>query len=176
METTGCRRRFLLFYFGEEFSEDDCSCMCDNCKTPKDKVKVTDEMKIALESLQILEENYKIKTLVDFVMGKQTKEMKDYRFNKREGFGKGKDKEEIFWHSVFRHAMLNELIRKDIETYGVLKMTKKGLAFLEKPFDIEIPINLDYDNQEVEYDGGGKNAVLDETLVKMLKDLHRRVA
>ena len=176
VETTGCRRRFLLFYFGEEFKEEDCNCMCDNCKTPKDKVKVTNEMKIALESLQILEENYKIKTLVDFVMGKQTKEMKDYRFNKRPGFGNGKDKEEIFWHSVFRHAMLNELIRKDIETYGVLKMTDKGLAFLNKPFDIEIPINLDYDNQEPDYEGGGRNAVLDEILVKMLKDLRRRVA
>ena len=176
VETTGCRRRFLLFYFGEEFNEEDCSCMCDNCKTPKEKVNVTEDMKKAVEGVVSLEENFKIKTLVDFIIGKQTKEMKDYRFNKRPLFGTGKDKDEIYWHSVFRHAMLNELIRKDIETYGVLKMTDKGRAFLKKTFDIEIPLNHDYDNQENEYDGGGRGAVLDEMLVKMLKDLRRRVA
>ena len=177
VETTGCRRRFLLFYFGEEFNEDDCSCMCDNCKNPKDKVNVTKEMKQALEGVVALEENYKIKTLVDFITGKQTKEMKDYRFDKKPLFGAGKEKDEIFWHSVFRHAMLNEMIRKDIETYGVLKMTKIGEAFLKKPYDVEIPINHDYDNQEVDLDASaGKSAVLDETLVKMLKDLRRQVA
>ncbi len=177
VETTGCRRRFLLFYFGEEYNDDKCGCMCDNCKNPKEKVNVKDEMTIALKSLQALEENYKIKTLVDFVMGKATKEMKDYRFDKKPDYGLGKDKEEIFWHSVFRHAMLNELIRKDIETYGVLKMTDKGLAFLKKPTAIEIPINHDFDNQEMDFDSSaGKSAVLDENLVKMLKDLRRQVA
>ena len=177
VETTGCRRRFLLFYFGEEFNEEDCSCMCDNCKNPKAKVNVTKEMKQALEAVIALEENYKIKTLVDFITGKQTKEMKDYRFDKKPLFGAGKEKDEIFWHSVFRHAMLNELIRKDIETYGVLKMTDIGQAFLKKPNDVEIPINHDYDSQEVDFDASaGKSAVLDETLVKMLKDLRRQVA
>ncbi len=177
VETTGCRRRFLLFYFGEDFDDDNCNCMCDNCKTPKERVNVTSEMKLALEGLQALEENYKIKTLVDFVMGRLTKEMKDYRFDKKPLFGVGKDKEEIFWHSVFRHAILNELIRKDIETYGVLKMTDKGLSFLKNPYDVEIPINHDFDNQEIDYDSSaGKSAVLDEMLVKMLKDLRRQVA
>jgi ATP-dependent DNA helicase RecQ len=177
VETTGCRRRFLLFYFGEEFNEDDCNCMCDNCKNPKGKVNVTKEMTQALESVKALEENYKIKALVDFISGKQTKEMKDYRFDKRPLFGAGKDKDDIFWHSVFRHAMLNELIRKDIETYGVLKMTESGEAFLKKPYDFEIPINHDFENQAVDFDAtAGKSAVLDEVLVKMLKDLRRQVA
>ncbi len=177
VETTGCRRRFLLFYFGEDFDDDGCNCMCDNCKTPKEKVTVTAEMKQALEAVQALEENYKIKTLVDFVMGRPTKEMKDYRFDKKPLFGVGKHKEEIFWHSVFRHAILNELIRKDIETYGVLKMTDKGLDFLKKLYDVKIPINHDYDSQETDYGSSmGKSAVLDEMLVKMLKDLRRQVA
>src|SRR5690606_26635090 len=87
VETTGCRRRFLLFYFGEEFNEDDCGCMCDNCKNPRAKVNVTNEMRQALEAVTALEENYKIKTLVDFITGKQTKEMKDYRFDKKPLFG-----------------------------------------------------------------------------------------
>ena len=177
VETTGCRRRFLLFYFGEEFNEEDCSCMCDNCKNPKTKVDVTQEIGQALQGVQALEENYKIKTLVDFIMGKQTKEMKDYRFNKRPLFGVGKDKDEIFWHSVYRHAMLNELIRKDIETYGVLKMTKNGEEYLKEPHKIEIPLNHDFDSKDVDFDSaGGKSAVLDTTLVKMLKDLRRQMA
>ncbi|HHM21550.1 MAG TPA: RecQ family ATP-dependent DNA helicase, partial [Bacteroidetes bacterium] len=176
VETTGCRRRFLLFYFGEEFNEENCNAMCDNCKTPKKKVKVTTEMKQALQAVKALEENFKIKTLVDFVTGKETKQMKDYRFNKKPLFGVGKGKEEIFWHSVFRHALLNDLLRKDIETYGVLKMTAKGEAFLKKPFEVEIPLNHNYDTQDSAYDFGSKSAVLDEVLVKMLKDLRRRVA
>lgn len=176
VETTGCRRRFLLFYFGEEFNEDDCKCMCDNCKNPKEKVNVTKEMKTAIDAVAILEENYKIKTLVDFVTGKLTKEMKDYRFNKREHFGAGKEKDDIFWHSVFRHGMLNELIRKDIETYGVLKITKKGHAFLKKQFDVQIPLNHDFDNAEPDFMGATKSAVLDQVLIKMLKDLRRKVA
>ncbi len=177
VETTGCRRRFLLFYFGEEFKEEECNCMCDNCKNPKDKVNVTKEVTQALQGVKALEENYKIKTLVDFITGKSTKEMKDYRFDKRPLFGVGKDKDDIFWHSVFRHAMINELIRKDIETYGVLKMTDLGEAFLKKPYDFEIPINHDFDNQAPDFDAAaGKSAVLDEVLVKMLKDLRRQVA
>lgn len=176
-ETTGCRRRFLLHYFGEEYDEKDCNCMCDNCKNPKKKVSVKVEMGHALNAILALEENYKMKTLVDFVLGHETKEMKDYRFNKKKLFGIGKGKEEVFWNSVFRHGMLNELIRKDIETYGVLKITEKGSAFLKKPHDVEIPINHDYDNQEVDYDAtSGRSAVLDETLVKLLKDLRRDVA
>ena len=176
VETTGCRRRFLLFYFGEEFNEEDCTCMCDNCKNPKEKVNVTKDMKIAIDGVAALEENYKIKTLVDFVTGKLTKEMKDYRFDKREFFGAGKEQEDIFWHSVYRHAMLNDLIRKDIETYGVLKITKKGHSFLKKPFDVEIPLNHDFDNQEPDFMGAAKSAVLDEVLVRMLKDLRKQVA
>lgn len=176
-ETTGCRRRFLLHYFGEEYDDSKCGCMCDNCKNPKKKESVKTETKQALEAILSLEENYKMKTLVDFVRGNQTKEMKDYRFNKKPDFGVGKDREEVFWNSVFRHAMLNELIRKDIETYGVLKITDKGREFLKKPFDVEIPINHDFDNQEVEFDASaGKSAVLDQTLVKLLKDLRRDVA
>ena len=177
VETTGCRRRFLLFYFGEEFEEERCGKMCDNCRHPKEKVDVTKEMQQALKAVAQLEENYKIKTLVDFVLGNETKEMKDYRFNQRPLFGIGKDKDEIFWNSVFRHAMINDLLRKDIETYGVLKLTDEGRAFIKKPGKIEIPLNVDYNNTNVDLDeSSGKTAVLDTTLMKLLKDLRKDVA
>ncbi len=177
VETTGCRRRFLLFYFGEEFDEKDCGCMCDNCRYPKEKVEVQTEMRQALMSVRDLDENFKIKELVDFVIGNETKEMKDYKFNKKELFGVGKEKDELFWNSVFRHALLNEFLRKDIETYGVLKLTENGREFIDDPFEIKVPLNHDYDNQEIDLDdSAGKATALDETLVKMLKDLRKEVA
>jgi ATP-dependent DNA helicase RecQ len=177
VETTGCRRRFLLFYFGEDFDEKDCGCMCDNCRYPKEKVEVQQEMQHALMAIRDLDENFKIKPLVDFVMGMETKEMKDYKFNKKPLFGVGKEKDENFWNSVYRHALINDFIRKDIETYGVLKLTENGREFIDDPFEVKIPLNLDYDNQEIDLDDtSGKAAALDETLVKMLKDLRREVA
>ena len=177
VETTGCRRRFLLFYFGEEFEEKDCGCMCDNCRYPKEKVEVQIEMQQALMGVKELDENFKIKQLVDFIMGNETKEMKDYRFNKKPHFGAGKEKDEIFWNSVYRHALINEFLRKDIETYGVLKLTDFGKEFIEDPFEVKIPLNHDYDSQEIDLDdSAGKAAALDETLVKLLKDLRREVA
>ncbi len=177
VETTGCRRRFLLYYFGEEFEEKDCGCMCDNCRFPKEKVEVQNEMQHALMAVQALEENFKIKPLVDFITGAETKEMKDYKFNKKPLFGVGKEKDEIFWNSIYRHALLNEFLRKDIETYGVLKLTSFGHEFIEDPFEVKIPLNQDYDNQEIDLEeSAGKVAALDETLVKLLKDLRRDVA
>ena len=177
VETTGCRRRFLLFYFGEEFEEKDCGCMCDNCRYPKEKVEVQLEMHQALMSVKELEENFKINTLVDFITGNETKEMKDYKFNKKPLFGAGKEKDELFWNSVYRHALITEFIRKDIETYGVLKLTPFGHEFIEDPFEVKIPLNQNYDSQEIDLDeASGRTAVLDETLVKMLKDLRREVA
>ncbi|MCF8280347.1 MAG: DNA helicase RecQ [Bacteroidales bacterium] len=177
VETTGCRRRFLLFYFGEEFEESSCGGMCDNCRYPKEKVEVQLEMQQALMAIKALEENYKINTILDFVLGNETKEMKDYKFNKKPLFGIGKEKGELFWNSVFRHALINEFVRKDIETYGVLKLTDFGIEFIEVPFEVKIPLNHDYDNNEVDLDDEmGKVAALDETLVKMLKELRREVA
>lgn len=176
-ETTGCRRKFLLHYFGEEFEESRCDSHCDNCHHPKEKVLVTDEMILALESVLQLEENYKIKTLVDFIVGNETKEMKDFRFTKRPHFGKGKGKDDTFWSSVLRHALLNDLIYKDIESYGLLKMTDKGRSFIAKPVPFEIPINHNYETIDADVDlSAGKSGVLDKVLVTLLKDLRRDVA
>jgi ATP-dependent DNA helicase RecQ len=177
VETTGCRRRFLLYYFGEEFEEHQCGGMCDNCRYPKEKVEVMMEMQQALMSVRDLDENFKIKPLVDFIMGHETKEMKDYKFNKKPLFGVGKEKDELFWNSIYRHAMINEFLRKDIETYGVLKLTQFGHEFIEDPFEVKIPLNQDYESNNLDLDDEvGKAAALDETLVKLLKELRREVA
>jgi len=177
-ETTSCRRRFLLHYFGEEYDEARCGKMCDNCRYPKERVEVKDEMTSALKSVLELEENYRIQTLINFVLGKNTKEIKDFRFNKKPSFGVGKEKDETFWSSVFRQALLNNLLRKDIETYGLLKMTPEGEKFLKKPHSIQIPIDHNFE-QEVEaevMESRGNSAVLDDTLMQMLRDLRRKEA
>jgi ATP-dependent DNA helicase RecQ len=176
-ETTGCRRRFLLHYFGEEYDEDRCNKMCDNCRHPKEKVEVQEEMKQALQSVDDLNENFKIKNLVDFVTGSPTKELKDFKFDKKQLFGIGKEKDETFWSSVFRHAVLNNFLRKDIESYGLLKMTEKGHQFIKNPASIQIPINHNYEIETADYESdSGKSAVLDEVLLKQLKDLRRSMA
>jgi ATP-dependent DNA helicase RecQ len=177
VETTSCRRRFLLHYFGEDFEEKDCGCMCDNCRYPREKVDARDEIRLALQAVLDLNENFKINTLVDFLLGHETKEMKDYKFNRKDRFGAGKDKDELFWNSVFRHALLNEFLRKDIESYGVLKLTDNGHEFIVDPFDIKIPLNQNYESSEMDLDeSAGKAAALDETLVQLLRDLRRDVA
>ncbi len=177
-ETTACRRKFLLHYFGEEYDDSQCNDMCDNCRHPKEKMDAKQEVQYALQAILELEENYGIKTMVDFVKGKGTKEMKDFRFDKRPMYAIGKEQPDLFWFSVFRQAMLTGLIRKDIESYGLLKMEDKGRAFLEKPSEFMMSINHDF---EVEGDietsaSSGKAAVLDNTLMKILKDLRRQEA
>ncbi len=177
-ETASCRRRFLLHYFGEEFDEEKCGKMCDNCKTPKERIYVQTEMVQALSAIIELKENYMMKTVVDFLLGNETKEMKDFRFNRSENFGIGDERDENFWTSVLRHAIINNLAYKEIEEFGILKVTEEGRKYIDAPYPIQITINHNYD------DGGaydfddekGGTAVLDETLMNMLKDLRKSVA
>jgi ATP-dependent DNA helicase RecQ len=177
-ETASCRRRFLLHYFGEEFDEEKCGKMCDNCKTPKERLNVQEEMVQALSAILELKENYLMKTVVDFLLGNETKEMRDFRFVQSENFGIGDERDENFWTSVLRHAIINNLAYKEIEEFGILKVTPEGRQYIENPYPIQITINHNYD------DGGaydfddekGGTAVLDETLMNMLKDLRKSVA
>lgn len=176
-ETTACRRRFLLHYFGENYDDDRCEGMCDNCRHPKERIEVKTELQQALKAVAQLDENYGIKTLIDFVMGKETKEIQDFRFDKKDLFAVGSGKDETFWSSVFRQAMLNHLIRKDIESYGLLKLTEQGREYIAKPQSFKIPINHNFDDHSMDNDEPiGKTAVLDETLLNLLKDLRRREA
>jgi ATP-dependent DNA helicase RecQ len=175
-ETTSCRRRFLLHYFGEQFDEDNCSEMCDNCRHPKERIDVKDDVVLAIKAVDELDENYDIKVMVDFVRGHASKVIKDFSFDKRPLYAAGKAQDATYWSSVFRQAILNDLLRKDIETYGLLKITEKGQAFLKNPQPFKIPIDHNYDAEvaaDIE-ESKGSSAVLDETLVKMLRDLRRK--
>ncbi|MEM9885893.1 MAG: DNA helicase RecQ [Bacteroidota bacterium] len=177
-ETTACRRKFLLHYFGEDYDESKCDKMCDNCRHPKEKIEVQTEVHQALSSVLDLEENYGIKTMVDFSRGKKTKQMKDFRFDQKPLYGVGESQTDNFWFSIYRQAMLQGLLRKDIESYGLLKITGKGRDFLENPTEFYISLNHDFDNLATDSDSAssGKTAVLDNLLLKMLKDLRRQEA
>ena len=179
-ETTTCRRRFLLHYFGEGYEDSKCKKMCDNCKNPKERIEVKEEVAIALEAVEELKENFVTKTLVGFLMGYVSKDLKDYGYNKSELFGEGKEKNDVFWQSIFQQALLDNLIVKDIEQYGVLKLTDAGRAFIKSPKSFKIAINRDYSGGSDEFDDldetQGKTAVLDELLMNMLQDLRKVVA
>lgn len=178
-ETTACRRKFLLHYFGEQYDDSKCNQMCDNCRYPKEKIEVQTEVHQALCAVRELEENYGIKAMVDFCRGKSTKEVRDFKFDQRPLFGIGKEKDDNFWYSVYRQAMLQGLLRKDIESYGLLKLTEKGLDFINNPTEFHISLNHDFEIEKQEAAAAalnGKTAVLDDTLLKMLRDLRRQEA
>jgi len=175
-ETAACRRRFLLHYFGEDY---DCSRngLCDNCKFPaKNLMEVSKQMGQALKAVQQLDENYRIKELCHFVIGKQTKQMQDYKHTELSMFGIGSGQDENYWSSIYRQALLNNFVRKDIETYGLIKMTAKGVEYIANPTEITIPLNHNYDDMPDVDESSGKSAVLDKNLLKMLKALRKKVA
>ena len=174
-ETAACRRRFLLHYFGEKFDEKDCHKMCDNCKNPKEKIEVSAEIRKALLSINDLSENYLLKIYLDYILGRDTKEMIDFKFAENENYGMGDDRDETFWNSIFRQALINGLIRKDIEHYGLLRLTKEGREFIANPKPFEITVNHNYDTDDFDLeDSAGGTAVLDEVLSNMLKDLRKQ--
>ena len=173
-ETTNCRREFLLHYFGEKYVCERAG-MCDNCKFPRPKVDAQEELEILLDAVNALSEQFTIKTIIDFVIGNETKEMKDYKFNKHEMFGEGKAKDEIYWQSVIRNALLFNYLYKEIEQYGVIHISDAGRAFMEKPQEFLITLNNNFnddsmiDPEELQ----ARPAALDTTLLKMLKDVRR---
>ena len=173
-ETSACRRKFLLHYFGELYDETGCNKNCDNCKHPKKQQVVTDDMHQALTIVKTLKENYGVKLIVDFMIGRSSKEIKTVNFHEKPDFGKGKEKGELYWHSIVRQAILKSLLYKEIEQYGILKLTDSGKEFLEQPYEVSIPLNRDFtveDNSIMTGASGG--AALDNTLLNMLKDLRK---
>ncbi len=176
-ETTSCRRRFLLHYFGEQYDEAQCNKMCDNCLHPKERIEVQKEVVQGLQAIDALNENYGIKMLVDFMMGKNTQEMIDFGHSKLDLYAVGKERGDVFWHSIFRHALLHDLLYKDIENYGLLKLTDKGREFILKPYKFEISINHDYDLElPVDDSSNAKSAALDTVLLNLLKDLRKSIS
>jgi len=181
VESGVCRRKQLMHYFGETYKEDNCG-NCDNCLNPKERLEVKDSSKIVLDAVKALDERFNIEYVVNVILGKATPQIKTYKHDKLKCFGSGliMEMEVNFWYSLIRQMMFEGLIRKDIEEYGLLKITEKGHKFLKKPFSIMVVLNHNYedadgDDEEVSSNAGGSD-VADPVLFDMLKDLRRKVA
>ncbi|MGZ3866124.1 MAG: RecQ family ATP-dependent DNA helicase [Bacteroidia bacterium] len=183
-ETASCRRTFLLHYFGEEFEEAKCNKHCDNCRHPKTKTEAKEDVSLAIETVLAIKEKHKTKDVINVLMGTLTSVGKTYKHNDLEVFGEGckDDKDDRYWSSVLRQALVNGLLTKDIENYGLLKVTEKGKAFLKKPFSIKLTRDHDYSGAEGSDDddvitASGKGAgALDQVLYNILKDEVKKIS
>jgi len=176
-ETAICRRILLLNYFGEKL-EEPCG-NCDNCLSPKEQIEAKDEICRALQAIIEVKEKYKAEHLADILTGKMTAAIKSFRHYELESFNSGNDHGEKFWAAVFRQSMIAGLISKDIENYGLLKMTRKGYDFLENPFDFLLVRNHDYDaieEEEANAAAAQASGAGDPELFSMLKDLRKQIS
>jgi ATP-dependent DNA helicase RecQ len=177
-ETGVCRRKILMSYFGEEYEKENCG-HCDNCKHPKERVEAKDEVVIALKAIKALDERFATDYVVQIISGKLTPQIQMFRHDVLDAFASGNDKDNHFWNSLIRQLILEGLLTKDIEEYGVLKFTKKAEAFLKKPKSFQIVLNKLYDDanaddEETTETTGG--AALDERLIEMLMELRQKEA
>ena len=148
-ETSVCRRKVLLHYFGEEYLEENCG-NCDNCLNPKKKVEAKELLSAVLEVVGTLKEKFKAEYIVNMLVGNETSEIQSYKHNELEIFGSGSDEEEKTWNAVIRQALIAGYLAKDIENYGLLKITEKGKEFIKKPVSFKITEDNEFDEEEEE--------------------------
>lgn len=176
-ETSVCRRKFILHYFGEEYNEQGCNEHCDNCKHPKEKSEGKEYVKMLLDSVVDLQEMQKHKHYCSYLVGNLTSDIKCYKHDQLPNFGVGKEKDEHFWNALIRQALVHGYIFKDIETYGVLKLTDKGREYIKNPTSFTMIKEHNYsgvdDNQII---ATGSKAAFDENLYKMLIDLRKSLS
>ena len=176
-ETSLCRRKVLLHYFGETYEEDNCGC-CDNCRYPKKEFEGEDYMVDALQLVSDVKEKFKIEHLVNILIGEADSAIKSYKHDKLELFGAGSEKSRQFWTMVYRRALVSSFIEKDIEQYGVIKLTDEGQKFLDNPksFMLMEDHNFDENEEEEKIQEKGGVSALDSTLFAILKDLRKKIA
>jgi ATP-dependent DNA helicase RecQ len=177
-ESAVCRRRVILHYFGEHYETENCG-QCDNCRNPKEKIEVKNRVVIMLKAIRALEERFGSEYVINIITGKTSPQISTYRHDKLEVFGEGKEFDAHFWNSLMRQMMLEGLIEKDIEEYGLLKVTDKGAKFLKKPYSITVALNHQFDEDtldEEEEAAAEAQASADPALFEMLKELRKKVS
>ena len=175
-ETSVCRRKMLLHYFGETYDKDNCG-NCDNCLHPKTKIEAMDRLVIVLKVVMLIKENFRSDYVIDFIMGKETEEILAHKHHELEEFGIGEDDDDKIWNPVIRQALIAGYLKKDVENYGLLKITAAGKKFIKSPKSFMIvkdaEFSDDYDSSSVQEGGSG---ALDPTLSAMLRDLRKKVS
>ncbi|MDR1331758.1 MAG: DNA helicase RecQ [Tannerella sp.] len=176
-ETAVCRRKVLLHYFGEEYTEDNCGS-CDNCLNPKRLIEAKELLLTVLEAVETLKEKYKTEYIINFLMGVETADIIAYRHNELELFASGQEEGERIWNAVIRQAQIAGFLAKDIENYGLLKITHKGHEFLKNPVPFKIVKDNEFDeddSSDAPVRGGGSCAV-DPALYSIMKDLRKKLS
>jgi ATP-dependent DNA helicase RecQ len=179
-ESSVCRRKTLLYYFGEVYDDKESCGHCDNCVHPKEKIEAKEETVAALKTVAELGEQFAIEYVILVITGKATPAVKMYRHEELNAFACGNDKEPHFWSSLIRQMLLQGLLEKDIVEYGVLKLTKAGKAFIKKPTSFKIALNNLFEDANADDEEGGPvgeiESVTDEKLLVQLKDIRKRVS
>ena len=173
-ETSVCRRKMLLHYFGEQYNKDNCG-NCDNCLHPRKKIEAMNQMVIALKAIIAIKENFRADYVVDFITGKETNEILAHKHQNLEEFGSGEDENEKIWNPLLRQAVIAGYLKKDVENYGLLKITSDGKKFIKNPKSFEIVEDKEFDDDYPE-EGGETTSALDPTLCAMLRDLRKKVS
>ena len=175
-ESSVCRRKMLLHYFGEEYLEDNCH-NCDNCLHPKNKIEAKDALLVVLKAIAAVKENFRQEYVIDFVKGRATDDIVSHKHNELEEFGAGEDMDNKLWNPVIRQALISGYLKKDVENYGLLKLTAYGIRFIKKPKSFLIvedrEFKDDFDEDNIREGGCG---ALDQQLYSMLKDLRKSFA
>ncbi len=180
-ESSACRRLNILKYFGEDYNESYCG-NCDNCTHPKPQVEAKEEVALALETVVAMKQAFKPKDIVDVLMGRKNGNTKSYHLDQLEQFGSGTDRDDLFWKAVLRQAQFEGLLQKEIEQYGVLKLTPAGNKFVKHPYSISVTCDHNYsgeggdEDDELLQSGGGGAAAGDEALYVQLKSLRKSIA
>ena len=175
-ESSVCRRKTLLHYFGEEYLPDNCG-NCDNCLNPKKQVEAQEQLCIVLETVLAVKENFKADYIIDVIKGNETSEVLAHLHEDLEVFGTGKSDDEKVWNAVIRQALIAGYLNKDVENYGLLKITSAGKKFLDSPHSFKITEDNDF--EEIEEDipsRGGASCAVDPALYSMLKDLRKNLS
>ncbi|OFX56528.1 MAG: ATP-dependent DNA helicase RecQ [Bacteroidetes bacterium GWA2_30_7] len=176
-ESSVCRRKLLLHYFGEVYQEDNCNS-CDNCLNPKTQLEAQDDLVIVLETIVSVKEKFKSDHIANFISGNETSAIKSYKHNCLPNFGIGDDKNEKYWQALIRQALIARLITKDIENYGLLKITEAGLNFIKNPYSFKM--TQDNEFEDIEDDDcappTGMSGGVETVLFSMLKDLRKKIS
>ena len=175
-ESSVCRRKTLLHYFGEEYTEDNCG-NCDNCLNPKKQVEAQELLCTVIEAILAVKENFKSDYIIDIIQGRETTEVLAHRHEDLEIFGTGMGEEDRTWNSVIRQALIAGYLGKDVENYGLLKVTDAGRKFLKHPKSFKITEDIDFEEVEEETPMRGSGAcAVDPALFSMLKDLRKKLS
>jgi len=177
-ESSICRRKQLLHYFGEVYEDENCN-NCDNCLHPKEKFEGKDSVKIVLEAVLEVKQLFKSKHIVNILVGKPNATIKSFKHDKLKAFGRGMDQDEKYWNAVIRQTLIERLLVKDIDSYGLLKFTPEAKQFLKKPFSVMLTKDHDYENPDDEFfamGGGHKTSTTDKVLFALMKDLRKDIS